>query len=277
MSLLWEARTGGIPTPSGISSTACPADFLATAGAELGGTSETANYGPPYNHGTTNVQRLGVSPQSFIGIHEPIDSAQVFVLGPLSKLAPANPTLASALARYQRANASVQAGWNRAYAESITRVRFQRGAPVLSGSGAGPVPVLIAKELTLAREGALDADLLASRAFYGTNFTKPLLFLEDGQYYAAKAQAQHLVGSQWGVMNETGSYPGQPWLWLYTLWYQLPGFKTSANVDLIAVALTALATLVLLAVPFLPGVRDIPRLIPVHRLIWAKWSGEEPS
>jgi hypothetical protein len=21
--------------------------------------------------------------------------------------------------------------------------------------------------------------------------------------------------------DETGSYPGQPWLWLYTLWYQV--------------------------------------------------------
>ena len=34
----------------------------------------------------------------------------------------------------------------------------------------------------------------------------------------------NLTGEQWGVMNETGSYPGQPWLWLYTLWYQVPGF-----------------------------------------------------
>ena len=24
-------------------------------------------------------------------------------------------------------------------------------------------------------------------------------------------------------MNETGSYPGQPWLWLYQLWYHVPG------------------------------------------------------
>ena len=39
-------------------------------------------------------------------------------------------------------------------------------------------------------------------------------------------------------MNETGSYPGQPWLWLYTLWYQVPGFDNSANVDLIAIYLT---------------------------------------
>ena len=41
----------------------------------------------------------------------------------------------------------------------------------------------MASELTLARSGALDADLLAQQPFYGTNFTKPLLFLEDGNYF----------------------------------------------------------------------------------------------
>ena len=80
-----------------------------------------------------------------------------------------------------------------------------------------------------------------------------------------------LSGSQWGVMNETGSYPGQPWLWLYTLWYQVPGWTNSANIDMIAVYMTGLATILLLLVPFIPGLRDIPRLIPVHRLIWRIW------
>jgi hypothetical protein len=78
-------------------------------------------------------------------------------------------------------------------------------------------------------------------------------------------------------MNETGSYPGQPWLWLYTLWYQVPGFSSSANVDLIAIYLTGVATLLLLAVPFLPGLRDIPRWIPVHRLVWRSWNQEQPG
>jgi hypothetical protein len=32
--------------------------------------------------------------------------------------------------------------------------------------------------------------------------------------------------------------------------------------------MTGLATVLLLLVPFIPGLRDIPRLIPVHRLIW---------
>ena len=52
-----------------------------------------------------------------------------------------------------------------------------------------------------------------------------------------------------------------------------PGLANSANIDLIAIYMTGLATLLLLLVPFIPGLRDIPRLIPVHRLIWRRWSG----
>ena len=29
------------------------------------------------------------------------------------------------------------------------------------------------------------------------------------------------------MMNETGSYPGQVWLWLYTFWYQIKPFDSS--------------------------------------------------
>ena len=130
---------------------------------------------------------------------------------------------------------------------------------------------MLATEYTMGRSGALDTDLLAQRDFYGTNFTNPLLFMGDGAYFSDKAAAMNLTGDQWGVMNETGSYPGQPWLWLYTLWYYVPGFSASANVDLIAVYLTGLATILLLAIPFIPGLRDIPRWIPVHRLIWRNW------
>jgi hypothetical protein len=127
---------------------------------------------------------------------------------------------------------------------------------------------MLASELTLARSGAIDTDLLAQRQFYGTDYTRPLLFMEDGQYYSNLASDMGLTGDQWGVMNETGSYPGQPWLWLYQLWYHVPGWRNSANVDLIAIYMTGAATLLLLLVPFIPGLRDIPRWIPVHRLIW---------
>ncbi len=249
-----------------------PADFMATAASELAGTSETANYGPPYSHGSSNVQRIGVSWQLLSGVREPIDTATTFVLSPLSKAAPVEPALAAALRQYETARSAQQQAWTAAYLKAVTNVRFANGVPQVPAAPDGPVPTLIASELTLARSGAIDADLLAQEPFYGTNYTKPLLFLEDGNYFSSLAKADHLVGTQWGVMNETGSYPGQPWLWLYTLWYQVPGFSSSANVDLIAVYLTGAATLLLLAVPFIPGLRDIPRVLPVHRLVWRNWN-----
>jgi hypothetical protein len=248
-----------------------PADFMGTAATELAGTSKTATYGPPYNHGSSSVQRIGVSWQLLAGVREPIDAAKTFVLSPLSRLAPTDPTLAGALHRYQSASSATRATWNQAYLKAVEDVRFRQGAPVVPKANDGPVPSLVAGELALARSGGLDADLLAQQPFYGTNFTKPLLFLEDGNYFSSLATAQHLTGSQWGVMNETGSYPGQPWLWLYTLWYQLPGFRSSANVDLIAIYLTGIATILLLAIPFIPGLRDVPRLVPLHRMVWRSW------
>ena len=254
-----------------------PADFLGTAATELNGTSETATYGPPYNNQSGSVQRLLFSPQTIPGVTQPVDAAQDFVLGPLATLAATDPAVAAPLAAYRAAPAARQLKWADAYAGAVTKVKFADGAPVVPAAADGPVPALMAGELALARSGGLDADLLSQQPFYGTNFTKPLLFMEDGQYFGDQAQALGLTGSQWGVMNESGSYPGQPWLWLYTLWYQVPGWTNSANIDMIAVYMTGLGTILLLGIPFIPGLRDIPRLIPVHKLIWRNWDGSPPE
>jgi Cytochrome b(N-terminal)/b6/petB len=249
-----------------------PADFLATAASELNGTSETATYGPPYNNVTGSTQSLLFAPADITGVTQPVNVAQDFVLAPLATDTRGNPALATALASYRAAPAAQQLKWANAYATAVTKVKFTSGIPVLPAAADGPVPVLMANELTMARSGALDASMLAKQPFYGTNLTRPLLFIEDGAYFSNQATAMHLTGAQWGVMNETGSYPGQPWLWLYTLWYQVPGWTNSANIDMIAIYMTGAATLLLLAVPFIPGLRDVPRLIPVHRLIWRRSS-----
>jgi hypothetical protein len=280
VALAWLLSSPDVP-PVTVSSWAgiAPADFVATAATELAGTSETATYGPPYNNATGNSQSLLFAPSKIAGVRQPIDAAETFVLAPLSKIAPTNPTLAAALDRYRDASSTTRSAWDAAYLKAVAKVTFSHGTPVVPAATDGPVPTMLATELTLARSGAIDADLLANHAFYGTDFTKPLLFLEDGQYFSNVATAQHLTGAQWGVMNETGSYPGQPWLWLYTLWYQVPGFDNSANVDLIAIYLTGATTILLLAIPFIPGLRDIPRLVPVHRLIWRDWNqrGRSPK
>jgi Cytochrome b(N-terminal)/b6/petB len=254
-----------------------PGGFLATAATELNQTSGSATLGPPYNNNGT-PQRVLVAPASWAGVRQPINTAQTFVLGPLAGTAPTDPALAAALATYQAASADQQNKWAASYGNVVTKVKFVNGSPVVPAANDGPVPVLLATELTLARSGAIDTDLLAQRQFYGTDFTKPLLFLADGDYYNNLAAAQHLTGDQWGVMNETGSYPGQPWLWLFQMWYHMqPGWGNSDNVDLIAIFMTGLATLLLLFVPFIPGLRDIPGWIPVHRLIWRDWNRRSPG
>jgi hypothetical protein len=207
-------------------------------------------------------------------VTQPIDPAQTFVLAPLAKNATTDPQLAAALRTYNAASSAQQLKWATNYGDAVTKVTFAGGTPVVPKADDGPVPVMLATELTLARSGAIDAALSGAQPFYGTNFTEPLMFLNDGGYYTDTATAMNLTGNQWGVMNETGGYPGQPWLWLYQLWYHVPGWRNSTNVDLIAIYMTGAATLLLLLVPFIPGLRDIPRLIPVHRLIWRTPGGD---
>jgi hypothetical protein len=255
---------------------AAPADFLGTAASELNGTSHTAGYGPPYNT-NASPQKILFAPANWFGVTQPIDPAQTFVLKPLAAVAPTNPALAAALSQYNSASPDQQMKWANNYGTAVQKVTFSSGNPAVPPADDGPVPVMLANELALARSGAIDADLIAQQPFYGTNYTMPLMFLNDGMYYSGLAASMNLTGTQWGVMNETGSYPGQPWLWLYQLWYQLPGFRTSPNADLIAIYLTGAATILLLCIPFIPGLRDIPRWIPVHRLVWRDWNRQQAA
>ena len=70
------------------------------------------------------------------------------------------------------------------------------------------------------------------------------------------------------MMNETGNYPGQAWLWLYTFWYQVAPFNSSGNGDVLVWGLMMLLSAGLAFTPFIPGLRSIPRLTRVYRLIW---------
>jgi hypothetical protein len=69
-------------------------------------------------------------------------------------------------------------------------------------------------------------------------------------------------------MNETGSYPGQVWLWLYTFWYQIKPFSTSANADILVMAVMGVLSLAFILIPFLPIINRIQRWIPIYKLIW---------
>jgi hypothetical protein len=246
-----------------------PVDLLTTATGELAGTTVSAGYGAPYNDGSGAVQSLGFfSPQAWAGIRLPVDSAQEFVLKPLEASAAGNADLTAALDQYNGAGDSQRVAWLDAYTKALQDAKEDNGQVVVAAGDYGPLPVMMAGLLQIARAGALDGYLLSSGGFYQTDYTRPLLFMGDGTYLSSLAEDQHLLGNQWGMMNETGSYPGQTWLWLYTLWYQIPPFNGNANADLMVVIAMAVLSAALVLVPFLPVIRSIPRWIPVHRLIW---------
>ncbi|HET6874187.1 MAG TPA: hypothetical protein VFH70_05375 [Acidimicrobiales bacterium] len=252
-----------------------PADFVATAVTELDGSSGTAGYGHPYNEGGAG-QNLGpLNLQDWFPVTQPIDPATDFVLGPLAHAG--SPLFAAQVQAFSAGTDSERAAWLKAYSDGLAKAKVTDGALVMPPGNYGPVAPMMASLLSLARSGALDTALLSTAQFYNTNYTNPLMFMGDGSYFNDLAQQEHLHGDQWGMMNETGNYPGQAWLWLYTLWYQVPPFSSSDNADLEIWLMMALLTGVLVLVPFIPGLRDIPRLVPVHKLIWRRPAGSAPA
>jgi hypothetical protein len=246
---------------------AAPADVVATATAELAGTSTSAGYGAPYNHASEG-QKLGPLPtQKWGGVRIPIDSATDLVITPLRSIAN-DGELNKALQTWQSASADQQTTWAAAYGDALAQAPDGDPAKVATGDY-GPVPTLAGRFLTLADSGALQG-LLTKGEFYASDQTKPLLLLADGAYLEDQARADHLGGDQWGMMNETGNYPGQPWMWLYTFWYQVKPFSTSGNADALVWGVMAVLTLALVLIPFIPGLRSLPKHLGLHRFIWRR-------
>ena len=253
-----------------------PVDFVTTATNELAGTTTSAGYGNPYNTVGAGQSWGPIAPQKWFGTRIPVDSAGSFVIQPLQRASVGNSDLTSALDTWQKANADQQTKWLDAYTKALADAKAVDGKVTVANGDYGPLPVMMSNLLGVAQAGGLDGLLVINGRFYQTDYTQPLLFIGDGTYFSSLAGDAHLTGSLWGMMNETGSYPGQTWLWLYTLWYQVPPFTSttgflgfnSSNADLGIIILMTLLTAALALVPFIPGLRDIPRWVPIHRLIW---------
>jgi hypothetical protein len=201
------------------------------------------------------------------------------VIQPLQRASFSNTTLGTALSTWQNATADQQTTWLDAYSKALVDATVSDGAVAVADGDYGPLPVMMSNLVGIAQAGGLDGLLVINGRFYQTDYTQPLLFMGDGGYLAGLADQAHLTGSLWGMMNETGQYPGQTWLWLYTMWYQVFPFNSdtgfigvnAGNADLGIIILMTLLTVALALVPFIPFLRDIPRWIPIHRLIWRQY------
>jgi len=257
-----------------------PDTFVATVLSELTGTSAIAGYGPPYNTQSGSVQGIGsFSIQKIVGAHIPVNTGQDFVLSPLGQASQTNPTLKAALSRFHGASSKQETDWEAAYMTALGKAKVSGPTLRVPSCNCGPLAPMMAAMLRLSQSGAMDGLLLATPHYYQTDYTRSLLFLQDDSAVQTHAQQLNLLGSQWGVMNETGNYPGQAWLWLYTLLYQIAPYNTAWNpsIDLAAMLTLGIASLLLILVPWIPGLNRLPKYLGVYRLIWKDYYREQRS
>lgn len=274
-----------------------PTDFLMTATGELAGTTTSATYGPPYNNGGEG-QTLGpLKLQKLFGIRIPINPANDFVAEPLKAslearaymalgqwantnakeqtklamkyIADQNAGLSAALEQWTSASTGQQSKWATQYKVALEKEGDR--SKIATDPVYGPVPIMVSSLLGLAQGGILDGILTTKSSPYPSDFTRPLLFLADGQYLGKLASVQHLNGKGLGLVNETGSYPGQFWLLPVTLLYQIEPFKSSHNANAEILLVRLLEILILIYLPKIPILNKIPRWIPLHRVIWRRY------
>jgi hypothetical protein len=257
---------------------AAPADFYATAVQELAGSSGTAGYGPPYNTASVGINLGPLHLAKLAGVTHPVDTVNDFVITPLTTVSNDAP-VADALKQWQGSDSKTQMSWASNYDAALTKAN-QDAAKVPAGDY-GAVPELATGLLTMAQAGSLDGALLSQGNYFQSDNTKQTLFLGDGSYFSDQSTASNLQGSTWGMMNETGRYPGQAWLWLYSFWYQIPPFNNGdshpfgANADAWIMLIMGGLSLGLIIMPFIPGVKSLPYKIKIHRLIWKNYYKEE--
>ncbi|MCI0184904.1 hypothetical protein [Sulfoacidibacillus ferrooxidans] len=245
---------------------------------DLGNQSLIATYGPPYNHGTESIQSLGsFSPQAWAGIQIPITPAYTDVIRPLERMSHVNPQITYTLATWNTATSAQQQQWVKSVENHLSTATIIHGQFAIPGQSAlyGPVPAMVNEYLNIAQSGLLEAAIDGSKGPTPIlNRTKSLLLFQ-GNVDSVYASKLNMLGGEWGIMKETGNYPGAVWLWYYTLLYQIPPYSTSSSGDLMVVVTILLVTGLLMFTPFIPGLRSIPRWLGVYRLIWRDYYREE--
>jgi len=248
-----------------------PKVLIQTALDDLSQQDPISTYGQPYNNTPGAAQSLGfISPQIWGGVHIPINSAQAEVLSPLQSITSMDPALIQPLQTWSQATDKQQASWIDSVNKVLPDSTVSQGQVTLKGSALdyGPVPELLNGYLSLAQSGLLESAIDGVQGpAAATDRTKSMLLLQDqaDQQYADKL---NMTGDQWGIIKETGNYPGAVWLWYYTMLYQIPPFNSSDAADLLVVLTVLAVTLALMFTPFIPGLRSLPKWLKVYRLIW---------
>jgi hypothetical protein len=225
---------------------------------------------------TGNEQEFGLEPPG-----------ELFVTGPLRSFARLlGGNVAAGLAQYQSASASQQATWANNYLKALgTITPEQMGgeemetavSPDYAKIGTlhgdfGPVPAMVRADVRLARSGHL-AQYLEARD-PGHTLHLVTIWLYDHPKMLNDAVANGLTDDQWGMVKER-DYNVGPWYLIIPaiIHVKFPNGVTGTGFVLWNLLVALLFIFVL---PLVPGVRSLPRLLRLPRLIVRRpTSGEE--
>ena len=128
----------------------------------------------------------------------------------------------------------------------------------------GPVPAIVQADLGLARRGYLEQYLIGTSPGHSMHLTT--IWLYDQPLMLNTAVANGLTDDQWGMVKERG-FPVGPWYLILpaVAHVLLPGGSTGTGFLLWNLAF---ALFFMFAVPFLPGLRDLPERLRLHRLMY---------
>ena len=261
-----------------------PNNLHATIVTELDGSSGTATYGPPYNNASDGLSVGPIAMQKWMGVTHPINAADDFVIKPLESQNMSD-SVKTAVDQWNAATPDQQTQWASNYDTALNDAAGANGDPAKVPTGDyGPTPVLAQAVVDMAKTGAYDGAIMQGQ-FFPTDQTKQMMLMGDGAYMDDLATTDNLQGNTWGMVNEAGSWPGQMWLAPFSFWYQLPMFNNedpnntfaqtlTDNADAIIFSIMMLVVLIFVFVPFVPGLRSIPRWIPISRLVWKDYYRE---
>ena len=249
-----------------------PIAYLQTSATILAGNASIQSYGPPYTTDRENAQHLfRQAPANWFGVRDPIDPAQDFILKPLARVSILNGNVTDALNTYQSASTDQQQAWLSAYMAGLDNATVVDGQVQIPAGDYGPVSTLMDSMLALGKagllEGALDSNV---RQPFEYDFTQSLLFFQD-TVTASVAQKLDMTSDQWGILHETGNYPGAWWLFPFAFLYHVPPMNNSSNADIQAIFIILMIFLFLLFLPKIPIFNRLPRWLGVYKLIWRDW------
>jgi hypothetical protein len=255
-----------------------PVAYLETSATILAGNSSIQYYGPPYTEDRENAQHLfRQAPANWFGVKIPLDPAQDFILKPLARVSVLNGNVTGALETYESASTDQQQAWLSAYLAALDNATVVDGQVQIPSGDYGPVSTLMDSMLALGKagllEGALDSNV---RQPFEYDFTQSLLFFQD-DVDGRVAEQLDMSSDQWGVMHETGNYPGAWWLFPYAFLYHVPPMNNSSNADIQAIFIILMVFLFLLFLPVVPIFNRLPRWLRVYKLIWRDWYSRKKS